>query len=55
MNDIFNLYSSFSIVYIDDVLLFSDSLEKHFKHLNIFLKIIKKNGSVVSTPKLKLF
>ena len=55
MNDIFNPYNSFSIVYIDDVLIFSESLEKHFKHLNIFLKIIKKNGLVVSASKLKLF
>ena len=38
MNDIFNPYSSFSIVYIDNVLIFSESLEQHFNHLNIFFK-----------------
>jgi hypothetical protein len=29
MNDIFNPYTSFSIVYIDDVLIFSNTMEQH--------------------------
>ena len=29
MNDIFNDYTRFSIVYIDDVLIFSNSIEEH--------------------------
>jgi hypothetical protein len=55
MNDIFNPYSHFTIVYIDDVLVFSRSIEEHWKHLNKFLHIIKSNGLVVSAPKIKLF
>ncbi|BBG92821.1 hypothetical protein Prudu_000660, partial [Prunus dulcis] len=47
MNDIFNPYSHFSIVYIDDVLIFSESVEQHWKHLYQFLSIVKKNGLVV--------
>ena len=43
MNDIFNPYSNFSIVYIDDVLIFSNFIEHHFKYLNILLKIVKEN------------
>ena len=35
MNDIFNPYTEYSIVYIDDVLIFSDSLSKHQKHFKI--------------------
>ena len=55
MNDIFNHYTNFSIVYIDDVLIFSNSIEHHFKHLEIFQKIIRENKLVVFAPKIKLF
>ena len=55
MNSIFNHISHMSIVYIDDVLIFSEDIDSHFKHLNIFLKIIKHNGLVISAKKLKLF
>ena len=33
MNDIFNPYSKNSIVYIYDVLIFSQNIDQHFKHL----------------------
>ncbi|XP_030923368.1 uncharacterized protein LOC115950286 [Quercus lobata] len=55
MNEIFNPFSSHTIVYIDDVLIFSESLDKHWKHLRTFFQTIKKNGLVVSAPKIKLF
>jgi hypothetical protein len=55
MNDIFNPFSHFTIVYIDDVLIFSKSIEEHWKHLNAFLDTIKYNGLVVSASKIKLF
>jgi hypothetical protein len=55
MNDIFNPFSHFTIVYIDDVLIFSKSIEEHWKHLNAFLETIKHNGLVVSASKIKLF
>jgi hypothetical protein len=55
MNEIFNPFSNFSIVYIDDALIFSKSIEEHWKHLTSYLDIIKFNGLVVSTPKIKLF
>ena len=55
MNDIFNEFQDFTIVYIVDVLVFSPSIEKHFKHVNIFVNIIKRNGFVVSLPKIKIF
>jgi hypothetical protein len=55
MNDIFNHFSHFTIVYIDDVLIFSKSIEEHWKHLNAFLETIKHNGLIVSASKIKLF
>ncbi|KAI5338518.1 hypothetical protein L3X38_017789 [Prunus dulcis] len=55
MNEIFNAYSHFSIVYIDDVLIYSQSIEQHWKHLSIFLQVVKQNGLVVSAKKIKLF
>ena len=55
MNEIFTPFTHFSIVYIDDVLIFSSSIEQHWKHLNTFVQIIKQNGLVVSSSKVKLF
>ncbi|KAA0058439.1 Enzymatic polyprotein [Cucumis melo var. makuwa] len=55
MNDIFNQYQEFTIVYIDDVLVFSNTVDQHFKHLKVVLNAIKSNGLVVSKPKIKLF
>ena len=55
MNDIFTPFTEFSIVYIDDVLIFSKSRDEHWKHLDIFVKVIKNNGLVVSATKINLF
>ena len=55
VNDIFNPFIHFTIVYIDDALIFSKSIKEHWKHLDTFLDIIKHNGLVVSVKKIKLF
>ena len=55
MNDIFNPYFELCIVYIDDVLIFSNSIEQHFKHLRTFLYVIKASGFVISEKKISLF
>ena len=54
-NDIFTPFTDFSIVYIDDVLIFSKSIDNHWKHLDIFVKVIKHNGLVVLATKINLF
>lgn len=55
MNEIFNFSSTFTIVYIDDVLVFLTNVDQHFKHLYIFFKMVKQNGLVISQRKIKLF
>ena len=55
MKDIFNPHFQFIIVYIDDVLVFYDSLEKHFVHLKKFFNVIKANGMTCYAQKIKLF
>nr|KYP44145.1 polyprotein [Cajanus cajan] len=54
MSDIINPYAQFALVYIDDVLMFSNSMEQHIKYLNIFKNVIKKNGMVISKKKIKI-
>ena len=55
MNNIFNTFSHFTFVYIDDVLVYSSSIDEHWKHLYSFLETIKRNGLVVSAKNVKLF
>ena len=55
MSDIFTPFTDFSIVYINDVLIFSKSINHHWKHLDIFVKVIKQHGLVVSASKISLF
>ena len=53
MNDIFYPYMKFSIVYLDDILIFPKSIDQHIQHINKFIEV-KKNG-LVSTKKIKFF
>jgi hypothetical protein len=69
INDIFNAHSKFCIVYIDDVLIFSSSIDHHFKsasararahththtHIYIFFHTAQQNRVVVSKSKISLF
>ena len=55
MNVIFNPFSHFTVVYIDDVLVYSNSIYEHWKHLYSFLETIKRNGLIVSAKKINLF
>ena len=55
MNDIFTPYTGFIIVYIDDVLVFSNTIDQHFKHLQTFISVMERNGLAASASKLLLF
>ena len=55
MNDIYNPYSEFCIVYIDDVLIFSQTIDQHFKHLKTFYFATRKAGLALSSSKISLF
>ncbi|ATZ69530.1 ORF3 polyprotein [Cacao bacilliform Sri Lanka virus] len=44
----------FIAVYIDDILVFSRSIEEHAKHLEKLIQIIQKNGLVLSPTKMKV-
>ena len=55
MNEIFNQFSDFIIVYIDDVLVYSNYVEQHWKHLNRFIETVKINGLSLSATKIDLF
>ena len=55
MNDIFNPYFEFYIIYMDDVQIFLNLIEKYFKHLKTFLYVVKASGLVVSEKKISFF
>ena len=55
MNEIFNPFSYFIIVYIDDVLVYSTSIEEYWKYLNRFIQTVKKNGLSLFATKINLF
>ncbi|KAL4183785.1 hypothetical protein AMTRI_Chr11g100010 [Amborella trichopoda] len=54
MNEIFNRYYKFIIIYIDDVLILSENIDQHFKHINVFINAIKYAGLVVSAKKINI-
>lgn len=55
INKIFNSCTKIIIVYIDDVLIFSNFIEQHFKHLQTFLNLVIRNGLVLSKMKIEIF
>ena len=55
MNDIFTPYTGFIIVCIDDVLIFSNTIDQHFKHLQTFISVMERNGLAAFASKLLLF
>ena len=54
MNNIFNPYIDFTLLYLDDVLVFSKNINQHFDHIEKFHTIIRENWLVISIRKMKL-
>jgi hypothetical protein len=55
MDDNLKPYFDWLIVYIDDILVFSSSIDQHFKHLKKLLQVLKQAGIVLSKKKIELF
>nr|KYP40995.1 polyprotein [Cajanus cajan]KYP55093.1 polyprotein [Cajanus cajan] len=56
MNDIFYPRMKFALlVYLDDVLIFSNSINQHIEHLHAFINLVKENGLVFYAKKIKTF
>ena len=53
MNDIYTPLSEFCIVYIDDVLVFSQTIDQHFKHLKTLFLATKKASLAISSSVFK--
>lgn len=54
MDEVFNDCKQFTVVYIDDVLVFSKTYKEHISHLYTVLTKMEAHGLVVSKPKMKL-
>ncbi|KAL2460949.1 orf y [Abeliophyllum distichum] len=55
MDNTFKSFNNFCCVYIDDILVFSDSDEDHEKHVLQILQKIQQEGIVLSKKKAELF
>ena len=50
MDDFLGDCATFAVVYINDILIFSDSMEEHLSHIKEVMKALKKAGLKVKPP-----
>ena len=54
MSSILMPYSSFALAYIDDVIVFDDTIKEHLKHVDQVCKCLAKNNLMVKPSKVQL-
>jgi len=54
MDNIFNEYSDFCLVYVDDILIFSSNIADHAMHLMKFIEKSRSHGLILSAKKAKI-
>ena len=54
MQNIFNEYQEFILVYIDDVLVFSKTYKEHIAHLEAFFRKVEQHGLILSKKKMEI-
>lgn len=56
MNSIFrDVIDKFLVIYLDDILIFSNSEEEHLEHVKLVLEILKENSLYISPKKCEFF
>ena len=55
MVDILSLCRQFALVYIDDIVVFSRSFEKHLEHIQQLLSILSKHNFQLNSVKCNIF
>lgn len=56
MNDIFHDYiDKFMLIYLDDILIFSNTEEEHFKHVQLVLERLRQNNLKANKTKCEFF
>ena len=54
MDQIFRKLKDLCIVYVDDILIYSDTLNEHINHLERFIKTVKQHGILLSEKKSEI-
>lgn len=52
MENILKTYSDYCSVYVDDILVFSDTIDQHMEHLELIIKALEKHGIPLSKKKV---